>query len=63
LFKDKSAKHEELKALVNSNKTKTVPGWVDVDWEKMQAKILAFPAREDITFPVEEHMVVELYSK
>ncbi len=63
LFKDKSAKHEELKALVSSNKTKTVPGWVDVDWEKMQAKILTFPAREDITFPVEEHMVVELYSK
>jgi small subunit ribosomal protein S4 len=63
LFKDKSAKHEELKAIVSSNKSKVVPGWVDVDWEKMQAKILTFPAREDITFPVEEHLVVELYSK
>ncbi len=63
LFKEKSAKHDELKAIVNSNKNKTVPGWIDVDWEKMQAKILDFPTREDITFPVEEHLVVELYSK
>ncbi len=63
LFKDKSAKHEELKAIVSSNKSKTIPGWIDVDWESMQAKILDFPTREDITFPVEEHLVVELYSK
>ncbi len=63
LFKDKSAKHEELKAIVDSNKSKTVPGWIDVDWETMQARILDFPTREDITFPVEEHLVVELYSK
>ncbi len=62
-FRDKSEKHEELKAIVESNKTKAVPGWIDVDWEKMKAKILSFPTREDITFPVEEHMVVELYSK
>jgi len=62
-FKEKSAKHEELKAIVSSHKNKTVPGWIDVDWEEMQAKILTSPEREDITFPVEEHLVVELYSK
>lgn len=62
-FKDKSAKHAELKAIVESNKNKTVPGWIEVDWEKMQAKILSFPARENITFPIEEHLIVELYSK
>ena len=62
-FREKSAKHEELKAIVESNKNKTVPGWIEVNWEKMQAKILSFPTREDITFPVEERLVVELYSK
>ena len=62
-FRDKSAKHEELKAIVESNKNKMVPGWIEVNPEKMQAKILDFPSREDITFPVEEHMIVELYSK
>jgi len=29
----------------------------------MEAKILSFPTRDDITLPVEEHLVVELFSK
>jgi len=62
-FREKSTKNEELKALVESNKNKTVPGWIEVDSEKMEAKILSFPTREDITLPVEEHLVVELFSK
>jgi small subunit ribosomal protein S4 len=62
-FRNKSASNKTLRAIVDSNKSKTVPGWIEVDHEKMQAKILSFPTREDITFPVEEHMIVELYSK
>lgn len=62
-FREKSSKNEELKALVESNKNKTVPGWIEVEAEKMEAKILSFPTREDITLPVEEHLVVELFSK
>ena len=62
-FREKSTKNEELKALIESNKNKTVPGWIEVDVEKMEAKILSFPTREDITLPVEEHLVVELFSK
>ena len=62
-FREKSTKNEELKALVESNKNKTVPSWIEADAEKMEAKILSFPTREDITIPVEEHLVVELFSK
>ncbi len=62
-FREKSTKNEELQAIVESNKNKTVPGWIEVDTEKMEAKILSFPTREDITLPVEEHLVVELFSK
>ena len=62
-FREKSSKNEELKALVESNKNKTVPGWIELEAEKMKAKILSFPTREDITLPVEEHLVVELFSK
>lgn len=62
-FRKKSAEHEELKAIVEFNKNKTVPGWLEVDREKMEAKVLSFPTREDVTFSVEEHLVVELYSK
>ncbi|TET25025.1 MAG: 30S ribosomal protein S4 [Candidatus Aminicenantes bacterium] len=62
-FRDKSKKHEELKAIVEFNKNKTVPGWLEVDRKKVETNILSFPTREDVTFPVEEHLVVELYSK
>jgi small subunit ribosomal protein S4 len=62
-FRDKSKNHEELKAIVEFNKNKTVPAWLDVDRENMEIKVLSFPVREDVTFPVEEHLVVELYSK
>jgi small subunit ribosomal protein S4 len=62
-FRHKAAESEENKALVESHQSKTVPGWIDVDRENMKASILSFPRREDITLPVEEHLVVELYSK
>ncbi|MFQ5721175.1 MAG: 30S ribosomal protein S4 [Candidatus Aminicenantales bacterium] len=62
-FKERSAKNEELKAIVDFNKNKTVPGWLEIDREKMEIKVLALPTREDITVLVEEHLVVELYSK
>ncbi len=62
-FREKSAGLEELKAIVEFHKNKAVPGWLEVDREKMEVKVLSFPTREDVTFPVEERLVVELYSK
>lgn len=62
-FRDKSKAHEELKAIVENNQGKAVPGWLEVDRERMEIKVLSFPTREEISFPVEEHLVVELYSK
>lgn len=62
-FRDKSKEHEELKAIVEFNKNKTVPGWLEVDRKKVETNILSFPTREDVTFPIEEHLVVELYSR
>jgi len=62
-FKEKSKKNEELKAIVESNEKKSVPGWLQVDREKMEVKIISLPGREDISIPIEEHLVVELYSK
>jgi len=63
LFRERSAKNEELKAVVDFNKNKTIPSWLEVDWEKIEVKVVALPKREDITVPIEEHLVVELYSK
>ncbi len=62
-FRGRSAESEDIKQLVNQNRNKTVPSWIEVDWDKMNARIAALPTRQDITLPVEEHSIVELYSK
>ena len=40
-----------------------VPKWLDHAKNSLQGKVVALPARDDIAFPVEEHLIVELYSK
>lgn len=54
----------------NSNKFKEVaeravitPNWVDVDTGKLEGKITALSVRENIDLPIEEHLIIELYSK
>ena len=62
-FRERSAKSEDVKAMLEVHKNKTVPGWLEADWDGKTARIVALPTRADITMPIEEHMVVELYSK
>ncbi len=40
-----------------------IPAWVEVDAQELKGKIKQKPEREDITFPINEHLIVELYSK
>lgn len=40
-----------------------VPEWLDMDKENFTGMIKAFPAREDLTMPIQEQLIVELYSK
>lgn len=40
-----------------------VPAWLSIDREKLEGKVLADPKREEIDTPIEEHLIVELYSK
>ena len=49
-------------ALISSEKIE-VPGWLEVDIEKLQGTILSLPTREQIDAPVREQLIVELYSK
>ena len=39
------------------------PRWLEYDAANMIAKVIAVPTREDIDMPIEEHLIVELYSK
>lgn len=39
------------------------PAWLEVDGEKLKGKVNALPTREDVQFPINEQLIVELYSK
>lgn len=39
------------------------PGWVEVDGNEFRGAVKALPVRDDITFPINEQLIVELYSK
>ena len=54
---------EKCKALAEALKDKSAPKWLDVNKDTLTAKVVALPAREDIDFPFEEQLIVELYSK
>ena len=54
---------EKYKALAEGMQTKTAPKWLEVNKETASAKVISLPSREDIDFPFEEQLIVELYSK
>ncbi len=60
---EKSRGSEKMKAVVEANGARPVPEWIDVDREKLTAKVIALPTREQIEAPVDEQLIVEFYSK
>ena len=52
-----------IKANVEENIARPVPAWLEKDAEKLSGKVVRLAGREDIDLPVEEHLIVELYSK
>ena len=61
--KEKSKKLERFKEILDVTGAKIVPNWLEVDQENLTGKVAALPAREDIDLQVQEHLIVELYSK
>ena len=62
-IKDKSRSSEKMKSIIEANGSKPIPKWLDLNKNTLEAKVINLPAREDIDLPVEEHLIVELYSK
>lgn len=52
-----------IKANTEVTKERKVPGWLQVDAADLTIKIVRIPVREDVTFTVNEQLVVELYSR
>ena len=61
--KEKSRGSERMKEIVEVNASRLVPKWLDMDKNTFTGKVVTLPARDDIDYEVEEHLIVELYSK
>ena len=62
-LKEYSRSLDKFKGSLEANASRVVPKWLDMDKTHNVAKVVAVPAREDIDLPIEEHLIVELYSK
>lgn len=62
-LRQKSLNSDKIKAVLEANGSRPVPEWLDKDSENMTAKVVKMPDREQIEVPVEEHLIVEFYSK
>ncbi|HWX24348.1 MAG TPA: 30S ribosomal protein S4, partial [Vicinamibacteria bacterium] len=60
---DRAAKNTLVVASVEAVKGRGVPKWLELDATAMKGKVLSMPARDDVNFPIQEQLIVELYSK
>lgn len=61
--REKSTKIEKIKESVETAKQRGVPAWLEIDAEKFEGKVVALPKRDEITMPMNEQLIVELYSR
>ena len=61
--KEKSRKVARIAGALETLEGRSVPQWVEIDKEKFEGTVKSLPAREDITMPIQEQLIVELYSR
>lgn len=62
-LREKSQKLARVQDALAGVDRRGFPSWLEVNKEEMKATIKALPVRSDVTAPIEEHLIVELYSK
>jgi len=60
---EKSRSIEKIKSSIEANSSRKAPGWLQYDAAALSAIVAATPSRDEIDLPVEEQLIVELYSK
>jgi small subunit ribosomal protein S4 len=61
--RERSASEVEHFKALKEGTSRTVVPWLSVDYEKLEGTITALPSREDIDIEIQEHLIVELYSR
>ena len=62
-LRERSQKVARISGALEALEGKSVPGWLETDKENFAGKVKALPVREDITMPIQEQLIVELYSR
>ncbi|MDD6563766.1 MAG: 30S ribosomal protein S4 [Clostridiales bacterium] len=62
-IREKSKSSARIKEIVEANEKRIIPKWLSMDKNKLEGRVLQLSDREDIDYDVEEHLIVELYSK
>ena len=62
-IKETSRSLPKIKAIIEATEGKNIPEWLDLDRNTLQGKVVTLAKRSDIDLEVEEHLIVELYSK
>jgi small subunit ribosomal protein S4 len=61
--REKSRKIGAIARAMEAVDRRGVPGWIDMDKQAMKATLKAKPERAELTMPITEQLIVELYSK
>ena len=61
--REKSKKIQAITDALDAVVRRGVPPWLELEKDSMKGSVTAIPAREDITMPIKEQLIVELYSK
>lgn len=62
-IREKSKKLQRINQALEFNSRRGVPDWLELDEENYRGTVLRVPARDDVTFPIEEQLIVEFYSR
>ena len=62
-IQEKSRKGDRVTASMEAVERRGVPAWLELNKEQFAGKVVRLPVREDTTMPINEQLVVELYSK
>ena len=63
VIREKSQNATQIKAAIEGAKRREIPQWLDMSPSDFRVRVRDLPARDDITAPIEERLIVELYSK
>jgi small subunit ribosomal protein S4 len=62
-LRQKSRKIQRVQESLEAVVRRGVPGWLELEKDQSKGRVLALPSREELTMPIREQLIVELYSK